>query len=424
MTPSVELELALVVACVAIQAFFAGSEIAVVSADRLTLQARAEDGDRAAARALRLLERPTRFVGVCLLGANLATVAGASLVSHIVNRYDAFLTAHGVSSELLAVAVFVPVTVILAEVVPKSIFHRYADVLAPHLAAPLAVVMRAAAPILWLGEKLEAAVLSMLGAGAHDPHAVKREDIRMLLEAGSSEDMEDEEKEMIRRVFDFSETRVEDAMVPLIEVAALRADATVDQAIATMVEQGWSRMPVYRDRIDDIVGVVSHHDLLFAPDGNAHVLTVTKDVAYVPETTRVEDVFRALTTKRQRLAVVVDEYGGAVGLLSIEDIVEEIVGEIDDEFDGKRPNVRKSGEREFIASGRAEAEALLAVTGFDMPEGDYETLAGFLLAQMGHVPAVGERYTSKGWSFTIVSANGRAIVEVMMQPVEAARARG
>jgi CBS domain containing-hemolysin-like protein len=190
-----------------------------------------------------------------------------------------------------------------------------------------------------------------------------------------------------------------------------------------MVEQGWSRMPVYRDRIDDIVGVVSHHDLLFAPDGNAVVLTVTKDVAYVPETTRVEDVFRALTSKRQRLAVVVDEYGGAVGLLSIEDIVEEIVGEIDDEFDGKRPNIRKSGEREFTASGRAEAEALLAVTGFDMPEGDYETLAGFLLAHMGHVPAVGERYTWKGWSFTVVTANGRAILEVMMQPVEAPRAR-
>ena len=205
MTPAQEL--ALVAACVAIQAFFAGSEIAVVSADRLALQARAEDGERAAARALRLLERPTRFVGVCLLGANLATVAGASLVSHFVHRYDVFLDAHGISSELVAVATFVPVTVILAEVVPKSLFHRHADVLAPLLAAPLALVMRVAAPILWLGERMEAGVLAMLGAGAHDPHAVKREDIRMLLEAGASDDMEDEEKEMIRRVFDFrSET--------------------------------------------------------------------------------------------------------------------------------------------------------------------------------------------------------------------------
>jgi putative hemolysin len=412
-----ETELLLALACVLVQAFFAGSEIAVVSADRLALQARADDGDARARRALRLLERPSRFVGVCLLGANLATVTGASLVSHALHR-------HGVTSELAAIALFTPITVIFAEVVPKSLFHRHANTLAPSLAAPLEWVMRGAAPILWLGETLEHAVLAMLGVRAHDPHAVKREDIRMLLETEGAGDMQAEEKEMIRRVFDFSETRVEDAMVPLIEVAAIPADSTIDEAIAVMVEQGWSRMPVYRERIDDIVGMVSHHDLLFAPEGTTHVLGVTKDVTYVPETTRVEDVFRQLTARRQRLAVVVDEYGGAVGILSIEDIVEEIVGEIDDEYDGKRPNVRRANDREWMASGRAEAEALHAVTGFAMPDGDYETLAGFLLAHMGHVPAVGERYTWGGWTFTITSANGRAILEVTMQRTEPVRPRG
>jgi CBS domain containing-hemolysin-like protein len=402
-------EAMLVLLCIVVQAFFAGSEMAVVSADRLALQARADEGHRGAIRALRLLERPTRFVGVCLLGANLATITGASLLTHLLHTL-------GHDNELLAVAIYTPLTVVLAEVVPKSVFLQHADALAPVLAAPLALVMKLGAPVLWFGEKLEHGILAMLGKRAHDPNAMNREDIRLLLDSEAAGDIQAEEKEMIRRVFSFSETRVEDAMVPLIEVQAVPADATVDEASAIMVEQGWSRMPVYRERIDDIVGVVSHHDLLFAADGAAQVLTVAHDVTFVPETTRVEDVFRRLTAKRQRLAVVVDEYGGAVGILSIEDIVEEIVGEIDDEFDGRRPLVRRTSEREWVASGRAEAEQLLDATGFRMPEGAYETVAGFLLAQMGHVPAVGEKLAWDGWVFTVTSANERAILEVTLQP--------
>ena len=344
-----------------------------------------------------------------MLGANLATITGASLLTHLLHSL-------GHDNELLAVAIYTPLTVVLAEVVPKSVFLQHADALAPVLAAPLALVMKLGAPVLWFGEKLEHAILAMLGQRAHDPNAVNREDIRLLLDSEAAGDIQAEEKEMIRRVFSFSETRVEDAMVPLIEVQAVPADATVDEASAIMVEQGWSRMPVYRERIDDIVGVVSHHDLLFAADGAAQVLTVAHDVTFVPETTRVEDVFRRLTAKRQRLAVVVDEYGGAVGILSIEDIVEEIVGEIDDEFDGRRPLVRRTSEREWVASGRAEAEQLLDATGFRMPEGAYETVAGFLLAQMGHVPAVGEKLAWGGWVFTVTSANERAILEVTLQP--------
>ncbi len=417
-------EALLVVLCVLVQAFFAGSEMAVVSADRLVLKTRADDGHRGAARALALLERPTRFVGVCLLGANLATILGATLLTHLL--HDRF----GVRNELWAVVIFTPVTVICAEVVPKSLFLQHADALAPVLAAPLSVVMRVFGPVLWLGEKMEHAVLALAGVNVHEASAVKREDIRMLLDSASAGEIEAEEKEMIRRVFTFSEMRVEDAMVPLIEVAAVPADATVDEAVATMVEQGWSRMPVYRERVDDIVGVVSHEDLLFVTDGSAPVRTVARDLMFVPETTRVEDVFRRLTAKRQRLAVVVNEYGGAVGIISIEDIVEEIVGEIDDEFDGRRPLVRRTGEREWVASARAESEALEDVVGLRIPEGDYETLAGFLLAHMGHVPAVGERYNWGGWCFTVTSANERAILEVAIQPDPAgpvargARARG
>ena len=139
-----------------------------------------------------------------------------------------------------------------------------------------------------------------------------------------------------------------------------------------------------------------------------------REVAHVPESKKVEALFYELRRKRQRLAVAVDEYGGAVGVISMEDILEEIVGDIEDEFDGRRPLVRKVGEREWIASGRVESEALRAATTFEIPEGDYETLAGFLLARLGHVPAPGEKLPWGQWVFTVTSANERAILEVSM----------
>jgi CBS domain containing-hemolysin-like protein len=158
-----------------------------------------------------------------------------------------------------------------------------------------------------------------------------------------------------------------------------------------------------------------HSDLLFAPDDSQPVSTVMHEMLFVPETKRVDELFLDLRRRRARLAVAVDEYGGAVGLISIEDILEEIVGDIEDEFDRRRPLVRKIGEREWIASGRVEGEDLLTTTGFDMPEGEYETLAGFLLSQLGHVPAVGERLTWGPYVFTVALANERAILEVAIK---------
>jgi CBS domain containing-hemolysin-like protein len=190
-----------------------------------------------------------------------------------------------------------------------------------------------------------------------------------------------------------------------------------------MVDQGFSRLPVYRKRVDRIVGMVMHSDLLFAPDDARPVGSVMHEVRFVPETKRVDELFLDLRRKRQRIAIAVDEYGGAVGLISIEDILEEIVGDIEDEYDRQRPLVRKVGERQWVASGRVEAEVLLETTGFEMPDGDYETLAGFLLSRFGHVPAVGERLAWGAFVFTVSLANERAILEVDVQSTAPRAAR-
>lgn len=402
---SLDSGLLLLALCLAGQAFFSGSEIALMGADRLLLQARAEEGDTAAARVLAMLKDPTRLVGTCLTGVAVSSVAGTTIATTLAARFTD-------RPELAVAAVLPLLTVIVCELIPKSVFHHFSTAWAPRLVRPLYFISTLLLPALWVLERLTAGLYRLLGVNA-EADGVRREDIQLLLDSSPTGDIRAEEREMILRVFNFSETSVRDAMVPLIEVVGVPETATVGDAVAAAVESGFSRLVVYRKRVDRIVGIVVHSDLMFAKDNHAPVSTVMRtDLVYAPETKRVDELFIDLRRRRQRLAVVVDEYGGGVGLISIEDILEELVGDIEDEFDRRRPLVRRSGENEWTASGRVEGEALLALTGFEMPEGDYETLAGFVLARLGHVPAVGEKVQQAGWTLEVTKANERAILEV------------
>lgn len=406
MTPTTAL--ALIPFCILVQGFFSGSEIAIVGSDRLLLRARAQDGDRGAARVLALLEHPTRLVGTCLVGTNLATIVGATLAASVFAPTGRF-------AELAVVLVYTPLSIVFAELVPKSVYHQYANVLAPVVAVPLGWVGTAIRPVLWAIETATRTLMRAVGVSDAQVNTVRREDIRLLLDNAETPHLRADEREMILRVFHFSETRVRDAMVPLVEMVAVPDTATCEEAAAVMVEQGWSRLPVYRRRVDRVVGMVTHHDLLFAAAPDAPVATVMHPIPFVPESKRVDELFVELRRRRQRLAVAVDEFGGAAGLISIEDILEELVGDIEDEHDRERPLVRRVGERDWVASGRVEAEALAHHTGFDLPDGDYTTLAGFLLERLGHVPVTGERVAAGGYVFVVSLANERAILEVAIQ---------
>jgi CBS domain containing-hemolysin-like protein len=415
---NITMEILAALLCVLVEAAFSGSEIAIVASDRLVLRRRAEAGDTGAARVLRMLEQPARLVGTCLIGTNLAIITGATLSAHVIS-----LIAGG-GSELWVILTYTPLTIIFGEMLPKSVFHQHATQVAPIVARPLAALQVVLWPALWSAEKVTQAAMGLAGASGTPAHAVRREDIMLMLDANatSSPDLQQEEREMAQRVLNFCEKSVQEAMVPLIEVTGVSESATVEEAAALLVDQGFSRMPVYRKRVDRIVGLVHQMDVLFAADRAVPVSAIMREIMIVPESKRVDQLFVDMRRKRQGLAVAVDEYGGAVGIITLEDILEEIVGDIGDEFDSRRPMVRRSGEREWVASGRTEAETLHDVAGFELPEGDWETLAGFVLAQLGHVPAVGERLTtSTGWTLAVARANERAILEVtLVAPVLAA----
>jgi putative hemolysin len=399
--------------CLLLEGFFSGSEMAMVSASRLELRARADAGHPGAIRVLELMERPERVLGTCLIGTNLCVVSSATIAT-------ALAASHGFSEPaLLASLTLTPLVLILAEMVPKTIYEHHADLLAPIVARPLAwaaVLFTPGLLVVQLADRLMMRLASEPEGGQEG--GVSREELRLLMDSEKQGSIDEDERDMIRKVLEFSDISVREAMVPLIEVKALPESATVREAAQHMVITGLSRLPVYHARVDNITGVVVHRDLLFAEDLDAPVSTVQRKVPYVPETKSLEDLFSELRSSRQRFAVVVDEYGGATGVITTEDILEEIVGEIEDEFDRGSVNIQRVDDRRWICDGRAELAHLEEAVDLALPEGDYETVAGFMLAKLGRIPSVGERVVLGGWRLVVTKGTDRVIQEVTLTKLE------
>ena len=401
--------IAVVMVCLLTEGFFSGSEIAVVSASRLKLKTDAEAGSAGAARALKMLERPELLLGTCLIGTNLSTVtASTALAATVATRWP------GVP-EIAAVLVLFPLILTFGELVPKSVFQHYADRIAPVIAYPLwlfSVLFRL--PLLLI-EAATSLMFRVTGAPGDVARSVTREDIQLLLEASDELAIDKDDRELIQRVFEFTEARVSEVMIPLIEVDSLPQEATAREAILQMVEHGRSRLPVYEERVDKVRGIVSHSDLLFLDDLDVQLEEVMKTPLFIPETMQVESLFGEFQRTGGRIAVPVDEYGGAVGLIPMEDMLEEIVGDIGDEHDRAEHYFVALGEGEWLANGRVERSALEELTGMELPDGNFETLAGFLLERMGRVPKAGGRLIEGIWLFEVTQATDRAILEVRLK---------
>ena len=393
--------LSLIGLLIPILGFFSGSEIALVSADRLKLKMDAEAGRRGAAIALALLSQPTRMLGTCLVGTNLAAISIATLGTQLV------LSLTSVHPSL-AFLLVVPFTLTLGEMIPKAVYQHHADALVPFVARPLQLLSFALSPILWCFDR----IARLAGGAEHVERPVTRADIQLLLGVTNDPNLSAADRAMIRRVFAFTEAVVEDAMVPLVHVVAVADTLSCAEAVEQMIKSGHSRLPIYRDRVDDITGVVLHQDLMNQADWSGSVSEIARTPLFVPETKRVDHLLLDLRRARLRMAVAVDEYGGSVGIITVEDLLEEIVGDIEDESDSEGARVRRVGEREWIAVGRAEREHLDAQIGLTLPEGDYETIAGYILTQTGRIPKVGEQVEAGGHLLTVTKANERAILEV------------
>jgi CBS domain containing-hemolysin-like protein len=391
-----------------LEGFFSASEIALVSANRRRLQHLAEGGQRGAKIALKLLSRPERMFATCLLGSNLSEISNTILVTAILIKML------GHSGELIAMLLLPPLILILAEITPKSIGRQHPNRLAQSLAPILWAVSWVIYPLTFIFASLARLALWLTGARQTSAMPfISREDLRLVVQkTGPEMDLEPSERKMVQQILRFSLRTVGEVMVPLVRVAAISDTSTIGQALAEFNATGFSRLPVYHHRIDNLVGVVHGFDFLGEEPSTQSVKPYIHPIHYVPESQKIDRLLAEMARLGIHLAAVVDEYGGIVGLVSIEDLLEEVVGEIADEFDQVVTPYQKLGEGHYLINAHMEINALNEALHLDLPPGKYETLAGFLIARLGALPQVGEKLQYRNLRFTVRQADFRSVKEV------------
>jgi putative hemolysin len=393
-----------------LEAFFSGSEMALILCDRIKIRHRAGEGVKGAQIAERLLQRPDRLLATTLVGTNLCVVTSSTAATVLC----LFLLGEG--REYYAMVLLAPLVLLFGEMVPKAYFRQHADRLAPLLAPPLYLCLRLFAPLTTIVHRASTVLLTPLGiAPPERDYYATRAELKFLVQEGRHQaGLDTGERRMIHKISDFGETTVREAMIPLIETVAVPASASVADAVAVVGEHQFSRLPVYVDRIDEIVGIVHAFDLLSAEPGTP-LAPLIHPAHYVPETKLVADLFQEMRRGRFHMAVVVDEYGGVVGIVTIKDLLEEIVGEIEDEYDEEPPPLKRLPDGSYLVDARLEVERLRDELGVHLPEGEYETLGGFLLHLFQRIPDTGEEVQHGGIRFVVAASDRRSIIKVRIR---------
>lgn len=409
---SLEIYLIILVLALITEAFFSGSEMALISCNRLTLRKLAQKDNPGAKLALEMLQHPEHLLSTTLVGTNFCIALQAIALTLFIHKN------YGATNSLLGTLLVTPLILLFGELIPKTLFQRYAERAAPHVVYPLRFFQKLLLPVTWLIGKytswlskklqpLEEAVTGRLRTS-------HRDELRFLLSYGKKETkLKSSERKMIRRILDFSKAETKNALNPLVNVDALQDSTTLPEALASFKKYAHSRLPVYHGRVDNIVGILHSFDLFTDADisnsSEKRISELMKPAYYAPETQKLDDLFYNLQKRGIQMAIVVDEYGGAVGIITIEDILEEIVGEIQDEYDEESAQFKEFSDNEFLVQGRMEIEAINDLLKLNLPHGDYETLAGFLLQQFNRIPEEGDELYYGNLKFIIRKASHRMI---------------
>lgn len=398
-------------ACLLMEAFFSGSEIAVVSADPMRLRVRAAHGSRGARLALRMLERPEWLLATTLVGTNIAVVTNTTVATAL--AIDLF----GDGASWIAVLVVAPLIWVFGEIVPKSVFQQRADSITPRVIFGLFAASFVFWPILVVFTALTRVFTRLVGGTRRNLFRL-RDELRTMMQMSPTEgDILPSEQDMIRRLFDFGETTAEQVMRPWLEVKAISEDALCSEATEAATASGHLRLPVYRERVDRVVGLLYTLDLLgVEPDDS--IRDLVRPVDYVPRARSIRDLLLDLRRAKPDMSVVVDPAGGAQGIVTMRDIIEEVVDPIVDEFDvatASKPLIEALDEQDYRVSARVEMDELEEATGLELPHGRYVTLAGYLLERIGDIPAKGETVTFDEIRFTIERATPRSIETVRIR---------
>ena len=410
-------------------AFFAGTEIAFVSLNQGKIKQLADDGSRRARKLVTILESSSNFLSVIQIGVTLASILSGAMAS------DAFsdgLTRWIVSISSLNPVSVKPISVILitvttmylmlvfGELVPKKIAMSHTEEFALLAAYPIWMISVVFTPFVKLLSISTNLILRLFGIDPHKVEEITEEEIRLLVEQG---EIDISEKEMIKNVFEFDNLEVREIMTHRTDIVAIERDTPFEELLDIVHSEPYTRYPVYEDNIDNIVGVLHLRDLLsfMHTQGKNERFKFGKTMRlpyFVPETKRTDELFAELKHQKTHLAVVIDEYGGTAGIVTMEDLIEEVMGDIEDEYDEEEEMIVRVHENEYLVSGYTELDDLEEILEIGLPLDDYDTISGFMIGQLGRLPTIEDEnsdesdFIYKGYLFSIITIDEKVIAMI------------
>ena len=408
------LQLVILIVSLVLCALASAAETSFTSISRIKLKNLVEEGDPQGIEIENLLSNPNRFLSTILIVNSVAVIVASSMSTVLALRFSETF------GEIVSTVLISLVVLIFCEITPKTAAVQNPLRWARVFVRPVRNTAWLLQPVIWsLGTITNSLVRLMGGQIKHGGPFVTEEELRLLVTVGEEEGvLEEEETEMIHSIFEFADTTVREVMIPRIDMVTLESDASVDEAVELAMQAGFSRIPVYGESIDDIIGVLYTKDMLkqlHEGHSSLPIRDLVRPAYFVPETKKLDDLLREMQQKHVHMVIVVDEYGSVAGLVTIEDLVEEIVGDIQDEYDREEKLFERVDENTYIFDAKINIDEFNELMDMKLDDTDYETLGGFLYAQLDKIPNVGDTIEFNNVTFTVLSTRGRRITQVRVE---------
>jgi len=397
--------------CILCVAFFSSSEASLISVSRLKIRSLAEKGNKKALSVQRLRSEHDRLFGTILLTENFFIILASSLGTALAIS----LFPKNESITILSSVVMTVLIVMFGEIAPKTFAAGNATRMSLTVAKPMEFIIWLTHPIVWLFTRVTNAVIGLFGAKKDATMFVTEDEIKAIIAIGEEEGALDiEEKAMLHKVFEFGDTLAVEAMRPRTEIISVTKDAKVSEALNLVAQYGHSRLPVMEETVDNIVGVLYVKDLVVALsrdelDPMSGITRLMRPAYFIPETKKIRELLTEMQDQKLQMVIVIDEYGGTAGLVTIEDLMEEIVGSIQDEYDKEDSEVHIVDEKNVVVGGAAELDEMRDALDIDIQSDDFNTIGGFVFGLFGRMPRAGETLKYREYKFEILEMDGRKI---------------
>src|SRR3989338_816862 len=406
----------IIILCLIFIALLSSSEVAFIAFNRIRIRHLIEKGSSSAETAQKIRDQHDRLFSAVILSGNLFTVLATSVGTALALKF--FGEEYGI---IISTIIMTFLTVVFGELGPKTFAVTHAEKVALFMAKPMEMYIKLISPLAWIFNKLSSLIIRFFGGEIKPtPQFLTEEEMKAMISIGEEEGtLEKEEKEMLHKVFEFGDKKVSEAMVPRTEIVAVPEDAVVADVLELLTTEGYSRFPVIKETVDNIIGILYVKDILIkmakeeiAPDTS--IATLIRDAYYIPESKMVTELLDEMQKHKFQIAIIVDEHGGTAGIITLEDIMEEIVGGLQDEFEAieAEKEVEIVDERTLVVSGFTGIDDFNELVGVDLKSEEFNTIGGLLFGLFGHLPKVGEQLKYHGLRFLILDMDGKKIDKV------------